>query len=70
MNLFQTKYKYLLTGLFACNKEYISLNYTFDIVPKDKNVTYYNLKVDATLDPEVIAMHLTSFENGECHFTR
>ncbi len=121
MNLFQTKYKYLLAGLFLLvmfvliyvyatskntengqiasynftkseytyvsenfyyeckiivnvvdeatkekqniNKEYVSMNYTFDIVPKDKNVTFYDFKVDATLDSEIIAMHLAPFEN-------
>lgn len=45
------------------NKDYVSLNYTFDIVPKDKNATYYDFKLDATLDSEIIAMHLAPLEN-------
>lgn len=45
----------------SIKKESISLNYTFDIVPKDKNITYYDFKLDATLDPEIIAMQLAPF---------
>ena len=43
------------------NKDNVSLNYTFDIIPKDKNATYYDFKVDAILDTELIAMQLAPF---------
>lgn len=43
------------------NKDYVSLNYTFDIVPKDKNATYYDFRLDATLDSEIITMQLAPF---------
>jgi hypothetical protein len=54
----QTKSKH-----FKMNKNDISMQYVFKIVPKNRWIRFYDFKVDAIINEEINALHLVPIDN-------